>query len=229
VSHPPPAGPPARGRRGRRQDRRCRRHRPTPRIYRAPDDHHRTITLAVGDEVILRRNHRLTQPVGTTVAVRNGMTGRVTATRRREITVELDAAHRAPGGPVRVTLPASYVGAHVEYGYARTVDTVQGATVDHGLFAPSASTSSERAYVELSRGRMSHRIYATRDRAWIDAIGQRRGHALAVDQSPSTDRTLRQVVRLGGPSRHHDRQPPLEVGSCSSLASSRTGRDGPPA
>jgi hypothetical protein len=111
-----------------------------------------------------------------------------------------------------VTLPAGYVGEHVEYGHARTVDTAQGATVDHSLFTPSASASAERTYVALSRGRLSNRIYATRDRAWIDAIGQRRGHALAVDQSPSTDRTLRQVVRLGSPGRDHDRQPPLEIG-----------------
>jgi ATP-dependent exoDNAse (exonuclease V) alpha subunit len=183
------------------------------RSYRAPDDH-RAITLSAGDEVILRRNQRLTQLDGTTVAVRNGMTGRVIATRRRAITVELYAAHREPGGPTGVTLPAGYVGAHVEYGYARTVDTAQGATVDHNhsLFAPSASASGERAYVALSRGWMSNRIYATRDRAWIDAIGQRRGHALAVDQSPSTDRTVREVIRLGSPGRVNDPQPQLEIG-----------------
>ena len=140
------------------------------------------------------------------------MTGRLTATRRREITVELDAAHCTPGGPVRVTLPAGYVGAHVDYGYARTVDTAQGATVDHSLFAPSASATAERAYVALSRGRMSNRIYATHDRAWIDAIGKRRGHALAVDQEPGTNGKLRQVVRLGEPGRDHNRQPPLELG-----------------
>ena len=181
------------------------------RTYRAPDDR-RTVNLAVGDEVILRRNHRLTQPDGTTVAVRNGMTGRVAATRRRHVTVELDGAHRSLEGPARVTLPADYVGAHVDYGYARTVDTAQGATVDHSLFAPSASATAERAYVALSRGRLSNRIYATDDRAWIDAIGQRRGHALAVDQKPNTRRMLQQVVRVGSPGLDRDRQPPLEVG-----------------
>ncbi|MBW3606661.1 MAG: relaxase domain-containing protein, partial [Actinobacteria bacterium] len=50
------------------------------RTYRAPDDRS-AIALGVGDEVILRRNHRLTHSDGTTIAVRNGMTGRVTATR----------------------------------------------------------------------------------------------------------------------------------------------------
>ena len=61
--------------------------------YQAPDDH-RTITLAVGDEVILRRNHLLALPDGTAIAVRNGLAGRVTAIRRGDITVELDAGHR---------------------------------------------------------------------------------------------------------------------------------------
>ncbi len=168
--------------------------------------------MAVGDEVILHRNQRLTQRGGTAIAVRNGMTGRITATHRRGITVELDAVHRTSGRPTSVTLPAGYVGAHVDYGYARTVDTAQGATVDHSLFAPSASASAERAYVALSRGRLSNRIYATRDRAWIDAIGQCRGHALAVDQKPDTHRRLQQVIRLGNPGLDRDRQPPLEIG-----------------
>jgi len=176
------------------------------RTYRAPDDR-RTVALAVGDEVILRRNQRLTQPDGTTVAVRNGMTGRVTATRRRHVTVQLDAAHHTPGGPKRVTLPAGYVGAHVDYGYARTVDTAQGATVDHSLFAPSATATAERAYVALSRGRLTNRVYATNDHTWIDALGRRRGHALAVDQKPGVDRSPRNVTRPRTLARDHDRQP----------------------
>jgi len=180
------------------------------RTYRAPDDH-RTITLAVGDEVILRRNHRITQPDGTTIAVRNGMTGRVTAARRRGMTVELDAAHRTPGRPAAITLPAGYVGAHVEYGYARTVDTAQGATVDHSLFAPSTSASAERAYVALSRGRLTNRIYATHDHGWVDAIGQRRGHSLAIDQTPGVDRAPHRVARLRDAFRDDERHPPLEI------------------
>jgi hypothetical protein len=85
----------------------------------------------------------------------------------------------------------------------------KGVTVDHSLFTPSATATAERAYVALSRGRMSNRIYATRDRAWIDGIGRRRGHALAVDQAPNTDVKLRQVLRLRSPAR--DREPPLEI------------------
>ena len=181
------------------------------RTYRAPDDR-RAVVLAAGDEIILRRNHRIAQPDGTTVAVRNGMTGRVTATHRNRITVDLDAAHREPGRPTRVTLPAGYVGAHVDHGYARTVDTAQGATVDHGLFTPSTAATAERAYVALSRGRLSNRIYATSDRTWIDAIGRGRGHALAVDQQPAVDRSPRHVTQRRNLARDHERQPPLEIG-----------------
>ena len=140
------------------------------------------------------------------------MTGRVTATRRREIIVDLDAAHHTPRRPTRVTLPAGYVGAHVDYGYARTVDTAQGATVDHSLYAPSASATAERAYVALSRGRLTNRVYATQDRSWMDALGRRRGHALAIDLQPAVDRSPRHIMRPRTLARDHDRQPPLEVG-----------------
>ena len=112
---------------------------------------------------------------------------------------------------MRVTLPDAYVGAHVDYGYARTVDTAQGATVDHSLFTPSASASSERAHVALSRGRLTNRIYATHDRAWIDALGRRHGQALAVDQAPVIDPALLGLARPRDV--HRDRQrPQLEVG-----------------
>jgi len=107
-------------------------------------------------------------------------------------------------------LPAGYVGAHVDYGYARTVDTAQGATVDHSLFTPSVSSSAERAYVALSRGRLSNRVYATRDHSWIDAIGQRRGHAFSVDQSPAVVYTLPRAAPLRSLVR--DCHPTLEMG-----------------
>jgi hypothetical protein len=112
------------------------------RAYLAADGR-REIRLAVGDEVILRRNDNLLpQANGRTAAVRNGMTGRVTRGDRRGVTVRLDPDHRST--QAEVVLPASYVGEHVDYGYARRVDIAQGATVDHSLFTPSVSTSAER-------------------------------------------------------------------------------------
>ena len=180
------------------------------RTYRAPDDH-RAIALAVGDEVILRRNHRIAQPDDTTVAVRNGMTGRITATRRRSLTVELDAAHRAPGGPSDITLPAGYVGDHVDYSYARTVDTAQGATVDHCLFAPSTGSSAERAYVALSRGRLTNRIYATRAGAWIDAIGRSRSHVAVTDREPGIGNAPHVTLRRQAIAHDREHPAPLEL------------------
>jgi ATP-dependent exoDNAse (exonuclease V) alpha subunit len=149
----------------------------------------------------------IVQPDGTTVAVRNGMTGRVVATRRRSLTVELDAAHCTPGGPTTITLPTGYVGKHVDYGYARTVDTAQGTTVDHSLFTPSTGSSAERAYVALSRGRLTNRIYATLDRGWIDALGRGRSHALAIDQIPQLGRTPHRTAAR----RDRERHAPLEL------------------
>lgn len=139
------------------------------------------------------------------------MTGRVTATRRRGITVELDAAHHTPGGPAAIALPAGYVGEHVDYGYARTVDTAQGATVDHSLFAPSTGSSAERANVALSRGRLTNRIYATHDRIWIDAIGRGRSHALAVEQAPDRDHTPHRSMGRRDIAHDRERHAPLEL------------------
>ncbi|MPZ29291.1 MAG: AAA family ATPase, partial [Micromonosporaceae bacterium] len=149
------------------------------------DDDARAICLAVGDRVRLGRNDsRLPQPDGTTVTVRNGMTGTITRTTRRHVTVKLDADHRNPDGPAQIVLPAGYAGADVDYSYATTTDKAQAADVDDSLFAPSPATSAERAYVALSRGRHSNRIYAVADSGWDQAIATSRAHTLASDQQP---------------------------------------------
>jgi hypothetical protein len=49
-------------------------------------------------------------------------------------------------------LPAGDVGAHVDGGYAPTVETAQGATVNHSLFAPSVSVTAERASARCPAG-----------------------------------------------------------------------------
>jgi hypothetical protein len=149
------------------------------------DDEARDIELAVGDHVILRRNDaRLPQPDSTTVTVRNGMTGTVIATGRGSVTVELDPDHQEPDRPTRIVLPSGYVGADVDHGYARTVHTAQGATNDHSLYAPSPAGSAESAYVALSRGRHTNRIYATTESGWAEAITATHAHTLALHQQP---------------------------------------------
>ena len=69
----------------------------------------------------------------------------------------------------------------------------QGLTVDHVLFAPSAATANERAYVALSRGRWSNENYATRDSDWEDAIAESAAHAFATRQAPDRSEIERRL------------------------------------
>jgi hypothetical protein len=46
------------------------------------------------------------------------------------------------------------------------------------------------AYVAVSRGRVTNRIYATRDRGWIDAIRKPGGHTFAIDQHPDVPEAI---------------------------------------
>jgi ATP-dependent exoDNAse (exonuclease V) alpha subunit len=157
----------------------------------------RRIILAEGDRVRLGRNDaQLRQPNGPPVMVRNGMEGTVTRASRRGVEVELEAEHVSRNGPERITLPAGYVGADVDYGYASTVDKAQGSTVDHVLYHPTDRSSSEGAYVALSRGRQSNRIYAVKSTAWEEALAGSRAHTLAADQQPGrVEETAREQAR----------------------------------
>ena len=65
---------------------------------------------------------------------------------------------RAGGGAV-AQLPAAYVQAHVELGYASTAHRAQGRTVDTAHAYVSAATMREPLYVMASRGRESNRLY----------------------------------------------------------------------
>ena len=88
-------------------------------------------------------------------------------------------------GRTTITLTAWYASAHVDYAYyATTMDKTQGATVDDSLAAVSANTPNERAYVALSRGRYSNRIYTLANTDWEHTIGQSRVHTFATHQKP---------------------------------------------
>jgi len=69
-------------------------------------------------------------------------------------------AERLDGGPP-VTLPAAYVTEHLSLGYASTVHSVQGRTVDtaHAVITPRTGAAS--LYVGLSRGRQVNTAYVT--------------------------------------------------------------------
>ncbi len=152
----------------------------------------RKLRLAIGDRVRLGRNDaRLACPDGRRVEVRNGMQGRVTRTTRSGIEIQLDTEHVADGQPDLLLLPASYVAADVDYAYALTCNKAQGATVDYALYHPTDRASAERAYVALSRGRISNRIYAVAGAGWEQALGATRTHTIASDQHPETQAAQR--------------------------------------
>jgi conjugative relaxase-like TrwC/TraI family protein len=147
-------------------------------------DRTREIELSRGDRVRLGHNTLIPGPNRGGVKLFNGMEAIVVKTSRHGLVVRLDDDHVPEGGPQVLELPGWYAGAHVDHGYACTADKAQGITVDHVLFAPSAATANERAYVALSRGRYSNEIYATRQSGWEDAIAESAGHTFASHQAP---------------------------------------------
>jgi hypothetical protein len=89
--------------------------------------------------------------------VRNHDRWRVRAVDQRRGTLEVEhLRHHA-----RLTLPAEYVARHVRLGYASTIASAQGLTVDetHVLVRPAMYASE--LYTALSRGRHANHAYAT--------------------------------------------------------------------
>ena len=84
----------------------------------------------------------------------------------------LSVTHDGHGG--RITLPADYVRDHVELGYASTVHRAQGLTADTSHVLADSSTSRSLAYVAMTRGKESNRLYVEVDDAQpvSDVLGQ---------------------------------------------------------
>ena len=110
------------------------------------------VTVGVGDVVVTRHNQRAL--VTGRGWVKNGDDWVVQA-------IGEDGSmrvQRAGGGAV-AQLPAGYVQAHVELGYATTAHRAQGRTVDTAHAYVSAATVREPLYVMATRGRESNRLY----------------------------------------------------------------------
>jgi ATP-dependent exoDNAse (exonuclease V) alpha subunit len=109
--------------------------------------------FATGDRVVLRRNNRA-------LSVVNGDRGTVVAVDRQAhvLTVDLGGRHVALG---RDYLERSdrHGRAALEYGYAITGHLAQGMTCRRTLVLATDQLSREWAYVALSRGRESNRLY----------------------------------------------------------------------
>ena len=100
---------------------------------------------SVGDTVVTRRNERRL-PFSRTGWVRNGDRWTVAGVGHdQSLTVASDRGFR-------VTLPADYVRADVELGYAATIHGAQGATVDtmHGVV--TGDESRQQLYTMMTRG-----------------------------------------------------------------------------
>ncbi|MFF3565477.1 MobF family relaxase [Streptomyces sp. NPDC002574] len=112
----------------------------------------------VGDVVVTRRNDRRRTVRGSRDFVKNGDTWTVQAI---EPSGTLLVRHTSHQGRTRLT--AGYAAAHCELGYASTVHRAQGMTVDtsHALAAPGSTR--EGAYVQLTRGRHTNRLYLALD------------------------------------------------------------------
>ncbi|MGI8753289.1 MAG: MobF family relaxase [Acidimicrobiales bacterium] len=109
-------------------------------------------TAGVGDRVVTRKNERL---LTTGRAwVKNGDQWIVTASNDDgSMTV------KRAGGASELVLPADYVAAHVELGYASTAHRAQGRTVDTAHAMVSPTTAREVLYVAATRGRESNQLY----------------------------------------------------------------------
>uniref|UniRef100_UPI0005934251 MobF family relaxase n=1 Tax=Nocardia jiangxiensis TaxID=282685 RepID=UPI0005934251 len=111
------------------------------------------LCASVGDVIITRRNESRLR-ISATDSVRNGYRWNVTAIHPDG---SITATHLRSRR--RITLPPSYVATDVELGYASTISTAQGITVDtcHGVL----TGHEDRAllYVMLTRGRHANHAY----------------------------------------------------------------------
>ncbi|GAB3261426.1 MobF family relaxase [Nocardioides dilutus] len=107
---------------------------------------------SVGDTIITRHNDRRLGLSGTDW-VKNGDRWTVTGVHAGALTVR----HTRSG--LTTTLPAEYVAAHVDLGYASTVHTAQGLTADamHGIV--TGEESRQLLYTMLTRGRSENHAH----------------------------------------------------------------------
>lgn len=114
-------------------------------------------TLHAGDQIVTRKNDSTINLVGGKEDGRRIFNGDLWTVNATDAAGNLHVSHKENGG--RAVLPAAYVRAHVELGYASTVHRAQGMTVDTAHMLISGHESKELAYVGLSRGKMSNKAW----------------------------------------------------------------------
>ncbi|WP_157122408.1 MobF family relaxase, partial [Nocardia violaceofusca] len=135
----------------------------TDRLTRTPAPRGPEVVVAdgecasVGDVICTRRNNPRTR-LGESDWVRNGYRWTITAVHSDG---SLTATHlrtgRQPGATT--VLPADYIAEHVRLGYAMTIDSAQGITVDTCHTALTGNESRNQLYVAMTRGIHANHAY----------------------------------------------------------------------
>ncbi|OCL37092.1 hypothetical protein BCR15_11520 [Tessaracoccus lapidicaptus] len=145
----------------------------------------------VGDVILTRRNDRRLR-TSTTGFVMNGDRWIVQTVNRDG---GLLVRHRTTGH--RAWLPAAYVADHTELGYATTIHTAQGSTVDTAHTVLSGTESRQLLYVAMTRGRQANHSYVT-------TVGQGDPHSAFVPETlrpPTAVEILESVLARDGAAR----------------------------
>ncbi|MFD3448629.1 MobF family relaxase [Microbacteriaceae bacterium 4G12] len=143
---------------------------------------------AVGDLVLTRRNDR-TLHAGR-AWVRNGDRWSVIGV-RRDGGMVLRRAGRSWGATV--ALPAAYVAAHVDLGYATTAHRAQGITTDTAHIVVRSGMTRESLYVAITRGREANTAYVAVDRPGAAHSGPHPGDPVDVTARTVLHGVLRHV------------------------------------
>ncbi|HWB66830.1 MAG TPA: MobF family relaxase [Mycobacteriales bacterium] len=179
-----------------------------------------TVEFAVGDAVLVTRNHR-------GYGVLNGTSGHVAGVDPEGQAIRIVDAD---GGEHHLDRRLLATG-DVQHGYAMTVHKAQGATIDVALVSGTTALTKEAGYVALSRGRTANHLYTTPDDvhavarnggelgsrlvATVDRLavqlGRTRRHRLASSYSLDPGLTAQRRIR-SDPPQFHNRSDPLSRG-----------------
>jgi conjugative relaxase-like TrwC/TraI family protein len=142
---------------------------------------------SVGDAVLTRLNDRRLG-VSSTDWVKNGDRWTVTSIQNGTLIVR----HRDSG--LTTALPAKYVAAHVELGYASTVHTAQGLTADvmHGII--TGEETGQLLYTMLTRGRAENHVHVITD----DLSSEREFELPGITSQLTATETLERVLARDG-------------------------------
>ncbi|MFF7115429.1 MobF family relaxase [Streptomyces albogriseolus] len=151
----------------------------------------------VGDIIVTRLNRRRMTVRGGRDFVKNGDTWAV-----QKILPDGDVVVRHTQHRGRIRLPADYLAAQCELGYASTIHRSQGMTVDTSHAIASTRSNREGVYVQLTRGARTNRIYvALEDGDRLDDVlaqiaARRRAQLSATESSAALQREIAAPGRL---------------------------------